>query len=150
VSGSLEKLVWVLYGEDSYWLSDSDFRELVYAAAEGGEEADALLRHHGWMSEEQERRREIEAARTWRESQRVKVPIPKNVRWAVWERDDFTCRHCGSRSDLAVDHIIPESAGGAAVLTNLQTLCRSCNSRKGTRPDPILSALEAEQLVESP
>jgi 5-methylcytosine-specific restriction endonuclease McrA len=51
----------------------------------------------------------------------------------VWERDDFTCRHCGSRKHLTVDHIHPESKGGKMTMDNAQTLCRSCNSRKGAR-----------------
>jgi DNA-binding transcriptional ArsR family regulator len=62
-----------------------------------------------------------------------KVKIPSELRWQVWERDNFTCKHCGKRQFLSVDHIHPESAGGQATLDNLQTLCRSCNSRKGAR-----------------
>lgn len=62
-----------------------------------------------------------------------KEPIPKEIRWAVWERDDFTCKHCGSRKDLSVDHIEAESKGGKMTLDNLQTLCKPCNSRKGAR-----------------
>jgi hypothetical protein len=62
-----------------------------------------------------------------------KQPIPSDLRWAVWERDDFTCRECGTRRDLSVDHIVPESKGGAMTPENLQTLCRPCNSRKGAR-----------------
>ena len=59
--------------------------------------------------------------------------IPAPIRWAVWQRDNFTCRHCGARSHLAVDHIIPESKGGPTEEDNLQTLCKRCNSRKGNR-----------------
>lgn len=62
-----------------------------------------------------------------------KQPIPKAVRWAIWERDNFTCQHCGTRRYLAVDHIIPESRGGTLDSANLQTLCARCNSRKGAR-----------------
>lgn len=61
-----------------------------------------------------------------------KVPIPDDLRWESWERDNFTCRHCGARRFLSVDHIVPESRGGTLDPSNLQTLCRSCNSRKGT------------------
>jgi hypothetical protein len=62
-----------------------------------------------------------------------KAKIPNRIRWDVWERDDFTCKKCGSRRDLTVDHIHPESKGGRATLENCQTLCRTCNSSKGAR-----------------
>lgn len=62
-----------------------------------------------------------------------KHPITDHIRWKVWERDNFTCRHCGGRTYLAVDHVIAESKGGKLEIENLQTLCRKCNSRKGAR-----------------
>lgn len=60
----------------------------------------------------------------------VKTPIPEALRWQVFERDGFQCKHCGSKHFLRADHIFPESKGGKATLENLQTLCRSCNSKK--------------------
>ena len=63
---------------------------------------------------------------------RVERPaIPKELRWEVWERDNFTCKICGARKHLSVDHIIPVSKGGQTIKGNLQTLCRNCNSQKG-------------------
>lgn len=62
-----------------------------------------------------------------------KIPIPPDIRWVVWERDNFTCKRCGIRKHLSVDHIIPESKGGTLDMGNLQTLCRGCNSSKGAR-----------------
>ena len=35
--------------------------------------------------------------------------------------------------DLCADHIVPESKGGITALENLQTRCRSCNSKKGAK-----------------
>lgn len=68
--------------------------------------------------------------------ERKKEPIPAELRWRVWERDEFTCRNCGARQHLSVDHVIPESAGGPMTLDNLQTLCKRCNSSKGAKhPD---------------
>lgn len=64
---------------------------------------------------------------------RQKEIIKDDLRWEVWERDNFTCKHCGTRRNLTVDHILPESKGGTLALDNLQTLCKSCNSKKGAR-----------------
>ena len=43
------------------------------------------------------------------------------------------CVQCGRTSDLTVDHIRPRSRGGTNDRSNLQVLCRSCNSSKGNR-----------------
>ena len=59
--------------------------------------------------------------------------IPSNIRWAVWERDNFTCKKCGARQFLSIDHIYPESKGGETSIENCQTLCKSCNSSKGAK-----------------
>lgn len=61
-----------------------------------------------------------------------KKKISSKIRWAVWERDNFTCQVCGTRKNLSIDHIHPESKGGTLDLSNLQTLCCRCNSLKGT------------------
>src|SRR5258706_12688584 len=45
------------------------------------------------------------------------------------------CKYCGAIHDLTIDHITPREARGGNELSNLQFLCRTCNSRKGTRPD---------------
>ena len=62
-----------------------------------------------------------------------KQPIPAKLRWAVWKRDNFTCKHRGCRILLRVDHTLPESKGGKLVMGNQQTLCARCNSRKGSK-----------------
>ncbi|MFE2605759.1 HNH endonuclease [Streptomyces mirabilis] len=38
-------------------------------------------------------------------------------------------------ADLTVDHVIPLAAGGTNRRENLRVLCRSCNSRRGSKPD---------------
>lgn len=68
-----------------------------------------------------------------REKEHRKENIPNSIRWDVFERDNFTCRSCGSRKLLTIDHIIPEIRGGTLDMNNLQTLCKSCNSKKGTK-----------------
>lgn len=60
-------------------------------------------------------------------------PVSKKLREQVFERDGYACIQCGRRHQLTADHIRPLIAGGETTLKNLQTLCRSCNSRKGGR-----------------
>jgi 5-methylcytosine-specific restriction endonuclease McrA len=44
------------------------------------------------------------------------------------------CAVCGATNDLTADHITPLHAGGHPLHpSNLRTLCRRCNSRKGAR-----------------
>lgn len=64
---------------------------------------------------------------------RVRKAIPDALRQAVYDRDGNACLHCGATERLSLDHIHPWSLGGPDTLDNLQTLCRSCNSRKGAR-----------------
>lgn len=40
------------------------------------------------------------------------------------------CAACGSTNDITKDHVIPVTLGGSDGLSNLQVLCRSCNSLK--------------------
>lgn len=67
------------------------------------------------------------------EKNNIKKIIPSNLRWEIWERDNFTCKICGSKKYLEVDHIFPESKGGDTDLSNLQTLCKRCNGKKGNK-----------------
>lgn len=66
-------------------------------------------------------------------------PAPRRKRLPfrrVWDRDGWRCVRCGTHEDLTVDHIVPISKGGADDpddISNLQTLCKSCNSSKGNR-----------------
>lgn len=46
------------------------------------------------------------------------------------------CAHCEAADALTVDHITPVSEGGASDDSNLQVLCRGCNSSKGNRESP--------------
>jgi len=48
-------------------------------------------------------------------------------------RDKQQCRHCGTKDNLEIDHVKPLAVGGSFELSNLQYLCRRCNSKKGAR-----------------
>lgn len=51
----------------------------------------------------------------------------------IGERDGFKCGACTAVKTLQIDHIIPVSRGGDSADDNLQLLCASCNSKKGTK-----------------
>lgn len=57
--------------------------------------------------------------------------VTRSLALAVFDRDGYACKHCGTRQSLTVDHVIPVSRGGSDEMDNLQTLCGPCNSIKG-------------------
>lgn len=65
----------------------------------------------------------------------MKKKIGLKLRLEVYERDGFKCVTCGIQKNLTLDHIKPEILGGVSTIENLQTMCKSCNSSKGTKYD---------------
>ncbi|KYQ73290.1 hypothetical protein AZH43_07245 [Acinetobacter pragensis] len=63
---------------------------------------------------------------------KVRKSLPRQIRETVFIRDGRICKHCGCFDNLTIDHIHPVTRGGTDDLENLQVLCRSCNSKKGT------------------
>jgi hypothetical protein len=61
--------------------------------------------------------------------------MPTRTSQLVFDRDGRKCLHCGTTQRLTIDHIWPVSRGGSDDLENLQTLCHSCNAKKGARVD---------------
>lgn len=63
--------------------------------------------------------------------------ISKTIRFAILQRDKFTCKYCGNKATenikLHVDHVIPVSKGGTDDLNNLVTSCSECNIGKSDK-----------------
>jgi len=51
------------------------------------------------------------------------------------EQHRYLCAFCGEEKPLTKDHIIPLSMGGTDYISNIQPLCRGCNSRKWKHVD---------------
>ena len=72
---------------------------------------------------------------------RVKRNVPLGIRFTVLKRDCFKCVLCGASPatsvtcNLHVDHVVPLAQGGGNEITNLRTLCDSCNLGKGARSE---------------
>ena len=63
-----------------------------------------------------------------------KERISFNLRRMVIERDGLRCVYCGVdlvKSEVHLDHVIPESQGGPTSYANLQVTCGKCNLEKG-------------------
>lgn len=60
-----------------------------------------------------------------------------NITFGEWnnllELYNHKCLACESTENLSMDHIIPLSKGGRHSIDNVQLLCVSCNSHKGTK-----------------
>ena len=62
-----------------------------------------------------------------------------SIRYDVLKRDGFKCVLCGRSAQdgvkLHVDHILPVSKGGKTEMSNLRTLCQTCNMGKRDKYD---------------
>lgn len=57
-----------------------------------------------------------------------------NPQWQdILEKYGNKCLKCGSENNLSMDHIIPLSLGGDHDISNIQPLCRKCNSKKNAK-----------------
>lgn len=64
-----------------------------------------------------------------RKTQRL---IEQRVSWAVFKRDNYTCRYCGKDGlPLTVDHLVLWEEGGPSIEENLVAACRKCNKTRG-------------------
>lgn len=58
--------------------------------------------------------------------------ISQNVSWAVYRRDHYRCRYCGTNEvPLTVDHLVLWEEGGPSIEANLVTACKKCNRMRG-------------------
>lgn len=66
-------------------------------------------------------------------SKRKLVPQYVKTLKHLLHKYNFMCVRCSSEENLTIDHIFPVSRGGSDDVENLQILCKSCNSKKGSK-----------------
>lgn len=59
--------------------------------------------------------------------------IPRELKQLIMDRDNHSCVKCNAYYKLSIDHVFPWSLGGWTEQSNLQVLCRSCNSEKSNK-----------------
>jgi 5-methylcytosine-specific restriction endonuclease McrA len=116
---------------DFWWYGDA-FYWSTAGAYESEDVTAVLFKRHRQNERELEHAHAVLAAST-SPAARKREPIPRDVKQAVWERDEGKCVECGSDFDIQFDHIIPFSMGGASTVENFQLLCARCNQAKGGR-----------------
>ncbi len=58
--------------------------------------------------------------------------IDQRVSWAVYKRDGYACRWCGTDDGpLTVDHLVLWEEGGPSIKSNLVSSCKRCNRTRG-------------------
>ena len=121
-----------------FWWYDDAFYWTT-AGAYNGADIKALLYTRQRQSERELEHAHAVLAASASPAKRKREPIPKDVRLAVWARDEGRCVECGSDFDIQYDHIIPFSMVGASTVENLQLLRaairrREAGSRWESRP----------------
>jgi 5-methylcytosine-specific restriction endonuclease McrA len=68
---------------------------------------------------------------------------------AVYQRDDWRCRHCRNREGLHPHHVYYKGLGGGDTLNNLLTLCWKChrNVHDGFLKIEVIELLEMDLVV---
>ena len=51
------------------------------------------------------------------------------------------CKYCKNTENLTIDHKIPTAIGGKDVISNLQCLCKRCNTLKSKMSDRQVRSL---------
>ena len=67
---------------------------------------------------------------TYVKSTYQKVPLTRDN---IFKRDGYECVYCNEsfkRTNLTLDHVIPQSKGGPNTWENLVTACKPCNNEK--------------------
>lgn len=111
----------------AWWEGDGDTWVAALRACGWIDDEDGDIVIHDWYDGRHSVKQRSQTRKEWEAMARYMRP-------AVFTRDNYTCQNCDEKLsilDAEVDHIHPIARGGTNHIDNLQTLCRSCNRRKG-------------------
>lgn len=99
------------------------------------EEDDGIYSPHNWNDRQYKSDSSYERVRKYREKRKslglaAQNEFSKEKRKEIYKKDGNCCVYCNSKKDLTIDHMTPELRGGTNDISNLQTVCRKCNSDK--------------------
>jgi len=128
-------------GQPQAWISVEDAAGHVATGSvvlTAGDEPLAVLRGGQNSRSGMQSMLEIPAIIAVRGAARINLfdQVPCFSKAKLVKRDRGTCAYCLMQSaerDMTVDHVIPESRGGALDWMNTVAACRSCNMRKANR-----------------
>lgn len=110
--------------------------------------SDILAKHRAWYQGNRERHRVIYHIRESRK--RRNGGRYTEAQWlALKAQYGHRCLCCGkgeSEAALTVDHVVPLSRGGSSDISNLQPLCKTCNSAKGSKTIDYRTGFKPQQL----
>lgn len=91
---------------------------------------DAFFRYKFMLEERNKKWKSLQEYERMRDTANIAIANRK-TRAHIFKRDGYKCKICGSIKNLSIDHIVSVLNGGSNEYSNLQTLCRRCNSSKG-------------------
>lgn len=91
-------------------------------------------RHKKWNLRNPEKRKIIGKNAIYKRRGAISGKITSEEWLDLCQRYENKCLSCKKEGiKLTVDHVVPISKGGSNTIDNVQPLCRSCNSKKGTK-----------------
>lgn len=124
------------YGKGSHRFQCKECRSIFEKKSYSQEIEKRAKRRALWRQNHLEKARKYAVA-GFHKRRTIKLIIESTLTTKEWieivEKYGGKCLCCGRVGNITMDHVIPISKGGPHSAANIQPLCGSCNSSKGTK-----------------